>query len=153
MNEEILILAIGVGLVVSLLFSETFGIAAGGMVVPGYLALSLGRPRDVALTLLASAITFGIVRVISAFLIVYGKRRTSLMILFGYLMGILVTWLSPSGPGADGEAMRVVGYIIPGLVAIWLDRQGVVETLSAATTAAIVVRLLLILILGGDFKA
>jgi hypothetical protein len=49
--------------------------------------------------------------------------------------------------------MRVVGYIIPGLVAIWLDRQGVVETLSAATTAAIVVRLLLILILGGDFKA
>ena len=42
--------SIAVGLVVSLLFAELFGLAAGGMVVPGYLALSLDRPADIAFT-------------------------------------------------------------------------------------------------------
>src|SRR6267143_394130 len=31
--------AVGLGLVISLIFSETLGLAAGGMVVPGYVAL------------------------------------------------------------------------------------------------------------------
>jgi len=38
---EVVINAIGIGLVVSLIFSESMGLAAGGMVVPGYIALSL----------------------------------------------------------------------------------------------------------------
>lgn len=152
MNEQILILAIGTGLVVSLLFSETLGIAAGGMVVPGYLAMSVSRPMDIALTLIAAFVTYGVVSVLSAFLIMYGKRRTAAMILIGYLAGILTTWLSPAAPGVDGEAMRVIGYIIPGLMAIWLDRQGVVMTLSAATTAAILVRLILVLAVGGEIR-
>jgi len=32
------------GLVISLIFSETLGLAAGGMVVPGYLALMIHEP-------------------------------------------------------------------------------------------------------------
>ena len=41
---DILTASIGIGLVVSLMFSEMFGLAAGGMVVPGYIALYLNRP-------------------------------------------------------------------------------------------------------------
>ena len=51
---ELLTVAIGVGLAVSLLFSEMFGLAAGGMVVPGYCALFLNRPFNIALTLIAA---------------------------------------------------------------------------------------------------
>ena len=47
-------MAIAVGLVVSFAFSEIYGLAAGGMIVPGYLALSLDRPGTVVLTLLAA---------------------------------------------------------------------------------------------------
>jgi hypothetical protein len=47
--------------------------------------------------------------------------------------------------------MDVVGFIIPGLIAIWFDKQGVVETVSALLTASVVVRLLLILITGLEF--
>ncbi len=36
---ELLSLSIGLGLAVSLLFVELFGVAVGGMVVPGYVAL------------------------------------------------------------------------------------------------------------------
>jgi poly-gamma-glutamate biosynthesis protein PgsC/CapC len=141
-----LTLSIGLGLAVSILFSETFGIAAGGMIVPGYLALHLDRPYDLLLTALASLITYGIVRSFSMFMIVFGRRRTVLMILVGYIVGAVVTQVSPSPP--DGETIQVIGYIIPGLIAIWLDRQGVIETFSSAATAAILVKLIMITLTG-----
>lgn len=148
---ETLPLAVGIGLVVSLLFTEAFGVAAGGMIVPGYLALSLTRPLDVALTVGAGFVTFVVVRMLSTFLIVYGRRRTVLMILFGYLVGMAFRWAA-SGIAAnpDGPGFEVVGFIIPGLIAIWLDRQGVIETLSALVTASVAVRLALIVVLGTE---
>lgn len=145
--EELLTLSIGVGLAVSVLFSETFGVAAGGMIVPGYLAMNLGRPLNVLLTMITALGTFIVVRALSSFVLVYGRRRTVLMIMVGYVMGSLVTFLSPD-LGETAEPLAVIGYIIPGLLAIWLDRQGVIETLSAATTAAVLVRLVLILTVG-----
>ena len=44
--------AIGLGLVISLMFSETLGLAAGGMVVPGYLALLIHEPLRIIGTVL-----------------------------------------------------------------------------------------------------
>ncbi len=38
------ILYIGIGLVVSLLYVEFFGVAPGGIIVPGYLALGVDDP-------------------------------------------------------------------------------------------------------------
>ncbi len=170
MDLSLLSLSIGLGLVVSLLFSELFGLAAGGLVVPGYIALYLGRPVDVGATLVAALLTFFLVRIASSFVIVYGRRRTALMILVGYAVGLLIraalsaafeasaeTLVAtapppPTGPPGvivpTGEAAveaGVIGYIVPGLIAIWLDRQGVVPTLAALLTSAVVVRLLLIL--------
>jgi poly-gamma-glutamate biosynthesis protein PgsC/CapC len=153
---ELLALSIGIGLAVSLLFTELFGIAAGGMIVPGYLALGLGRPLDVLITIVAGCVTFGIVRALSTFAIVYGRRRTVLMILVGYLVGMLVRWTLESGTSATAMSvagdLQVIGYIIPGLIAIWLDRQGIVETLAALVSASVVVRLMLVLALGADLE-
>ena len=146
---ELLPLAVGIGLVVSLLFTELFGIAAGGMVVPGYVALNLHRPLDVLLTLCTGLAAWAVVHVLSSVVVVYGRRRTALMILFGYLLGALVRWTFEVPLGGVGE-MTVIGYIIPGLIAIWLGRQGVVETISSLTAAAVVVRLILILGIGTD---
>ena len=36
--------SIGIGLIVSLVFSEILGLAAGGLIVPGYIALYLDQP-------------------------------------------------------------------------------------------------------------
>lgn len=144
---ELLPLSIGIGLVVSLLFSEVFAVAAGGMIVPGYLALHLQHPLDVALTTLAGLVTFAIVRALSTFVIVYGRRRTVLMIMVGYLVGIALRWGSASLAGAVSQVdAQVVGFIIPGLIAIWLDRQGVIETVAAMITASVVVRLVLVVL-------
>ena len=150
---EHLTLSIGIGLGISLLFAELFGLAAGGMIVPGYFALYLLKPLTVALTIGCGLLTYLLVRVISGFVIVYGKRRTVLMILTGYLLGLIVASFFPRLSSAlPSTEMRVIGYIIPGLIAIWLDRQGVVETLATLLIASSVVRLMMILILGEDIK-
>jgi poly-gamma-glutamate biosynthesis protein PgsC/CapC len=153
---ELLTVAIGVGLAVSLLFSELFGLAAGGMVVPGYFALALSRPVDVILTLSAAMATYMIVHLMSTFIIVYGKRRTVLMILVGYLVRMLFTYipmdlLAPVARFASPSTeYQVIGFIIPGLIAIWFDRQGWIETLCALVTAAVAIRLVLILVFGSE---
>ena len=147
---ELLPLSVGIGLAVSLLLSETFGIASGGMIVPGYLALSLNRPADVALTVGAGFVTYLIVHFLCAFMIIYGRRRTVLMILVGYLVGMLARTATGGIAGPDGAELQIIGFIIPGLIAIWLDRQGVVETLAALTTGSIVVRLILVLLVGAE---
>ena len=137
--------AVGIGLAVSLLFGELFGITAGGMIVPGYVAYNIERPLDVAATLVAALLTFAIVRGISSVAIVYGRRRTALMILVGYLVGTLMRWAL----GQDffpTEEISLIGYIIPGLIAIWLERQGIIETIMTLLTASVVVRLVLIVV-------
>jgi len=149
---ELLPLSVGIGLVISLFFVEMFGFTAGGMIVPGYLALSLHKPLDVALTVAAGFVTFAIVHTLSSFMIVYGRRRTVLMILTGYLVGMLARYSTGSFSGAEID-LSVVGFIIPGLIAIWLDRQGIVETLAALVTASVFVRLILILVVGEDINA
>jgi poly-gamma-glutamate biosynthesis protein PgsC/CapC len=155
---SVLSVAIGVGLAVSLIFSEIFGLAAGGMVVPGYFALNLDQPLDVVLTILVGMGTYAVVHLMSTFIIIYGKRRTVLMILTGYLVRMFMDALPYDVMRSAGAALpgtvdlKVIGYIIPGLIALWMDRQGLVETLSALLTAAVVVRLILILVLGSDVK-
>jgi poly-gamma-glutamate biosynthesis protein PgsC/CapC len=159
---DILSASIGIGLAVSLMFSEMFGLAAGGMVVPGYIALYLNRPVNVILTILAALLTFFVVKSLSTFIIVYGKRRTVLMIVIGYLVrglfALIPLWQSErlyelSMTFGDVTAnFDVIGYVIPGLIAIWMDRQGVWETLAALITSAVVVRLTLMLVFGLELQ-
>ena len=96
--------------------------------------------------------TFAIVHTLSSFTIVYGRRRTVLMILVGYLVGMAVRFSAGSIGHVDGNELTVIGFIIPGLIAIWLDRQGIVETLAALVTASVVVRLILVIIVGPELR-
>jgi poly-gamma-glutamate biosynthesis protein PgsC/CapC len=161
---SVLAFSIGIGLAVSLLFAELFAVTAGGLVVPGYCALYLTRPLDLILTVGAALVTLGIVRGLASLLVVYGRRRTVLMILVGFVLGAATRSLllftvpethalsSQQLAGVSETTMRfadltVIGYIVPGLIAIWFDRQGVVLTLTSLLIAATIVRLLLMLVI------
>jgi len=145
---DLLSVSIGIGLGVSLLLSEFLGIAGGGLVVPGYLALHLTEPLTVAVTIAAGLAAFVLVRTLASVIIVYGRRRTVLMILAGYLTGMLARYFLHAHANLELGEHAVVGFIIPGLIAVWLDRRGVIESLCSLITASVVVRLILILILG-----
>src|SRR5690554_1669201 len=166
---NILAVAIGIGLFFTLVLTQTLGLAAGGLVVPGYVALQLTDPLSLAMTLVAAFVTYLIVKIVSSFVIVYGRRQTIIMILTGYIIaglfdlfiGNLVNWtdLQMIAGTDDAQAQvqalessfmmmvmesSIIGYIIPGLIAIWFERQGVLQTLCGLAVTAVLVRLALI---------
>jgi gamma-polyglutamate biosynthesis protein CapC len=140
-----LVVSIGIGLLVSLLFSEFFGLVAGGMIVPGYLALYIHQPIKILVSLTLSILTFLITRILSQTIILYGKRRTVLMILIGFLLGLGTSYFFDSI-----DSMQPIGFIIPGLIAIWMDRQGILDTIATLIIASIFVRLILLLFMGEE---
>ena len=135
------VLVIGIGLVVSLLYSELFGVAPGGIIVPGYLALAISEPITVALTFGVALLTYFVVRVLGTIAIVYGRRRNVLAILIGFGIGALARTMVSTGTPFGGFGIDVVGYVVPGLLAIWMDRQGAVVTVTSAVTASVATRL------------
>ena len=52
-------------------------------------------------------------------------------------------------PVPELAQLTAVGYIVPGLLAYWMDRQGVVVTICTMLIAAVPVRLGLIILHGG----
>ncbi|MBT3316720.1 poly-gamma-glutamate biosynthesis protein PgsC [bacterium] len=145
--------AIGLGLVISLIFSEVMGVAAGGLIVPGYIALYLDQPLRVAGTILAAILTFGSVKILGRFILLYGRRTMVFSVLIGFIFGYLTRYLlvvnAMIDTGIDMSAVTSIGYIIPGLIAYWMNRQGVLETLCTMLMASFIVRLALVLAHGG----
>src|SRR5262245_16510113 len=142
------LVVIGIGLVLSLFFTEFLGVAPGGIIVPGYLALGLHDPLAVAITFAIAGVTFFIVRALATVTILYGRRRTVLMILIGFLLGSLIRTQVVPGTLLGPFPVGVVGYIVPAPLAIRMDRQGTRVTLTAPITATIATRMSAIVLLG-----
>ena len=145
--------SIGLGLVVSLVFSEILGLAAGGLVVPGYIALHLDQPLRILSTVLAALVTYGFIRLVGRFVLLYGRRTMVFSVLAGFLFGYLTRYILVFNEamklGVDTSMIQSIGYIIPGLIAYWMMRQGVVETLCTMIMASFIVRLALVTAYGG----
>jgi gamma-polyglutamate biosynthesis protein CapC len=141
--------AIGLGLVTSLLFTEAVGFAAGGFVVPGYVALYLDRPLMVVGTIAAALVSYLGVRLAGRFFLLYGRRTLVLAVLLGFIFGALVDRLPHLAGSALGGNFAAIGFIVPGLLAYWMTRQGILQTLAAMGVAAVLVRLALIVFHGG----
>ncbi len=148
---ELLPISIGIGLGVSLFLSEIFGLTAGGLVVPGYIALHLSEPFTVLLTLGAGVAAFILIQALSSFVIIYGRRRIVLLVLAGYLIGMAIRIFLEEGQ-AEGVEFSVIGFIIPGLIAIWIDRRGIIESLCSLVTVSVIVRLILVILFGAELK-
>ncbi|MFZ2330099.1 MAG: poly-gamma-glutamate biosynthesis protein PgsC [Atribacterota bacterium] len=138
--------AIGIGIAIGFLFYELVGLSPGGIVTPGYIALFINQPWRIIITIAIAILTYYIVIFLSNYLILYGKRRFLSMILISFL----VKWLAESFlfqlPVATIE-IQSIGYIIPGLLANEMQRQGILPTLLATIIVAILVRLSLYLFL------
>ena len=132
---------IGIGMVLSLFLTETLGVTAGGIIVPGYIALNLESPERLVITFGISIITFLIIKLLSKFIMVYGKRRLVLALLIGFLLGYLSRSENMITAGLGTTDFIVIGNIIPGLIANWMDRQGVLRTISTVLITAGITKL------------
>ena len=132
---------IGIGMVLSLFLTETLGVTAGGIIVPGYIAMNLENPERLVITFGVSILTFLIIKLLSKFIMVYGKRRLVLALLIGFLLGYLSRSENMITAGLGTTDFIVIGNIIPGLIANWMDRQGVLRTISTVLITAGITKL------------
>ena len=140
-------IAIGLGIILSLFFTETLGVTAGGVIVPGYIALFLHQPVQVLSTFAVAILVLSIIKILSKVMFLYGKRRIVLALILGFFFGYLSRTIY-----IDSESIKnvaVIGNIIPGLIANWMDRQGVVRTISVVILTAVIVKLLVMILFGG----
>ena len=132
---------IGIGMVLSLVLTETLGVTAGGIIVPGYIAINLESPERLIITFGISILTFLLIKLLSKFIMVYGKRRLVLALLIGFLLGYLSRSENMITAGLGTTDFIVIGNIIPGLIANWMDRQGVLRTISTILITAGITKL------------
>ena len=132
---------IGIGMVLSLFLTETLGVTAGGIIVPGYIAMNLDSPPRLVVTFGISIIVYLIIKILSNFILVFGKRRLVLALLLGFLLGYFTRSENNILSSLLNTELIVIGNIIPGLIANWMDRQGVLRTIFTVIITAGVTKL------------
>ncbi|HOA15396.1 MAG TPA: poly-gamma-glutamate biosynthesis protein PgsC [Bacillota bacterium] len=137
--------SVTLGVMLSFLLGELTGLLSGGLVGAGYLALYMDQPVRIAVTMAIAGATLLAVRLISNYVVIFGRRRFMAMVLVGISIGWLfaraVSWLPELG-----QDLRAVGYVIPGLIANDASKQGFLKTALMTLLVAGLVRLILFII-------
>ena len=126
-----------IGLLLALLYKEITGLYPGGIIVPAFLALTLDRPVQALATIAVACLALASYKLLSRFFILFGSRRFVIILLIG---GVLVQLTALAAPQliASPAEFRVVGFIIPGLLANNLERQRFLPTLASLVTVTVV---------------
>lgn len=125
-----LYIALVLGVLLSLLFSEKTGIVAAGMIVPGYMALVFDQPIFIAVIFAISLLTFLIVQYgFSRFILLYGRRKFAAMLIVGISLKLIFDFTYPMVPFEILE-FRGIGVIVPGLIANTIQKQGAIITIG-----------------------
>lgn len=126
-----LYIALVLGVILSLLFSEKTGIVPAGMVVPGYFALIFDQPIFIAVIFGISLLTYLIVTYgISRFTLLYGRRKFAAMMTVGIVLKLVLDYTYPVLPFEILE-FRGIGVIVPGLIANTIQKQGAIITIGS----------------------
>jgi gamma-polyglutamate biosynthesis protein CapC len=140
---------VALGLLLSLYLSEVLGFVAGGLVVPGYFVVISSKPLMLLATVAASLLSLLCLKLLSKFALIYGRRRLLIAVLLGFLFSELSRMLFYISPSELLVELQAFGFIIPGLLAYWMDKQGVLPALGMLSVVVTIVRLLVIIIHGG----
>lgn len=134
--------AIFLGILLGLFYYELVGLTPGGIIVPGYLALYFRQPLAILATFIGAIVTLFLVRGLSKFVILYGRRAFVAAVIIGFLLKLLlekIVFLS----GEVNAGLTIIGYIIPGLLANEMRKQGIFVTILSASFVAAVVAIII----------
>ncbi|MBQ6671861.1 MAG: poly-gamma-glutamate biosynthesis protein PgsC [Spirochaetales bacterium] len=122
--------------------SEFLGILSGGLVSAGYISFYVNQPARVASTLLMAVAICLIVRALSRVMILFGRRRFILTMLVSILLTQILQSVLIVTSSVDID-MRIIGYIVPGLIANDMEKQGIFKTLITICACAAIIWLIL----------
>ncbi len=137
MGYELVFLA----LLATLIFAGVTGIYPGGLIVPSYLVLFVDQPSRLLGTLVVAGLTLLCYKLASRYLIIFGRRMFVFMVLVGAVWTFCWLQVFPLLYPASLE-FRVIGWVVPGLIANNFQKQGVVSTTAALLTVTVAVYLL-----------
>ena len=125
------------GLLLSLLYVGITGLYPGGIIVPGYLVLFIDQPARIAGSLIAALLTLLCFKLASQYVIIFGRRKFVFMVLIGGIWAFLWLRMFPILFPLSLE-FRVIGWVIPGLIANNFEKQGVIVTTASLVTVTVV---------------
>lgn len=143
-------LSVTLGIIISLFFIEKFGMAAGGIIIPGYIALQLTTIDRLIGLIIITFITFLLIKGISKFTFLFGRRQMVVALLIGTILSILSHHLLVINTPSSTIELSAIGWVIPGLIAHWAAKQGFVKTLAMISITSVIVRLLVIICFMGE---
>ena len=143
-------LAVTIGIILSLVFIEAFGMAAGGIIVPGYVALQLGTPDRLIGMIVVAFATFLTIKLISRYTFLFGRRQMVVCLLIGTILSIVSHHYGFFNTTSSTLEFSAVGWVVPGLVAHWAVKQGFLKTLSMLSIISVLVRLTVIIVYQGN---
>ncbi|MEV6008351.1 poly-gamma-glutamate biosynthesis protein PgsC/CapC [Streptomyces sp. NPDC051976] len=141
-TPQVAALGIALGLVFSLICYLTTNLSPGGMITPGWLALTLVTDAGrAALMIGVTLLTLGATKVLQRNVILYGKRLFAAVVLCAVLLQATVM-LALQHEFPLLYTTQTLGFIVPGLIAYQMVRQPMAATVistTAVTLAAYVV--------------
>lgn len=143
-------LSVTLGIIISLFFIEKFGMAAGGIIIPGYIALQLTTIDRLIGLILISFAAFLIIKFISKFTFLFGRRQMVVSLLIGTILSIISHHLFIINTPDSTIELSAIGWVIPGLIAHSAANQGFAKTMAMISITSVIVRLIVIIIFLGE---
>ena len=125
-----------IGLILAVFYVELMDIYPGGIIVPAYIALYIDQPLRVLATVLIAILSLLTYKLLSRFFILFGRRRFVMLLLLGALWGQLLFLIIPH-VFAGATELRMIGWVIPGLLANNCEKQKLFPTLASLLTVSV----------------
>lgn len=130
-------LGIALGLVFSLICYLTTNLSPGGMITPGWVALTLVTDVQLAAMMVGvCALTYGATKLLQRNVILYGKRLFAAVVLCAVVLQTTVM-LALNSQYPLLYTSQTLGFIVPGLIAYQLVRQPVAATVISTTAVTL----------------
>ena len=145
-SNELARLTIILGIVVSTIIYKRTGLTLGGVIVCGYLALFVGQPLHIFVTLTISYLTYQIVyKVLQKRYMLNGRKLFEVEILVGLIFQVM--WLMVirlfSLINIDLAILYGIGFVLPGVISHDMGRQGPKNTIGSILLGVLIVSLII----------
>ncbi len=136
LTPEMTTLALGVGLIFSLMCYLLTNLSPGGMITPGWIGVILVETPIQGLVIVGvTLVTFLATKLLQKIVILYGKRLFAAVVLTGVLLQLTI-YILVRRDVPFLFTHETLGFVVPGLITYQLVRQPPWATLLATGSAS-----------------